>query len=178
MLTSKIPNLLTNLTSIVDESQFLKDEICTFLYGTQKIEKMKKREPVSSIMTTSVITVNKADHDLRDVKEIFRKEKIRHLPVMDGDTLVGIVSKNDINRLSFGMFFDNQDNADEAVLDMLSIDQVMTANPKSVSPDTLIKEVAEILAKEDFHSLPVSENGTIKGIVTSTDVIKYLLDQY
>ena len=140
--------------------------------------KMKKRETVASIMTSSVITVDKNDHDLRDIKEIFRKEKIRHVPVMEGDNLVGIISKNDLNRLSFGALFENQDNADEAVLDMLSIDQVMTANPTSVTPDTLIKDVASILVNENFHSLPVAENGTIKGIVTSTDVIGYLLEQY
>jgi CBS domain-containing protein len=139
---------------------------------------MKKREPVSGIMTASVITVDKNDHDLRDLKEVFRKEKIRHIPVMEGDNLVGIVSKNDLNRLSFGSLFDNQGDADEAVLDMLSIDQIMSENPKSVTPETTIKEVAEIFASEQFHSLPVAENGTIKGIVTSTDVIKYLLEQY
>ena len=139
---------------------------------------MKKREPVSSIMTASVITVDKNDHDLRDVKEVFRKEKIRHIPVMEGDKLSGIISKNDLNRLSFGALFDNQENADEAVLDMLTIDQVMSSNPKSVTPDTTVKEVAEIFASQQFHSLPVAENGNIKGIVTSTDVIKYLLEQY
>lgn len=139
---------------------------------------MKKREPVSGIMTASVITVDKNDHDLRDLKEVFRKEKIRHIPVMEGDNLVGIVSKNDLNRLSFGSLFDNQGDADEAVLDMLSIDQIMSENPRSVTPETTIKEVAEIFASENFHSLPVAENGSIKGIVTSTDVIKYLLEQY
>lgn len=139
---------------------------------------MKKREPVSHIMTSSVITVDKINHNLRDVKDIFRREKIRHIPVMEGDKLVGIISKNDINRLSFGAIFENQDNADEAVLDMLTIDQVMTNHPTVVQPEALIKDVAEIFAKEDFHSLPVAENGEIKGIVTSTDVIQYLLDQY
>lgn len=139
---------------------------------------MKKRENVSTIMTASVITVDKSTHDLRDVKEIFRKEKIRHVPVTEGDHLVGILSSNDLNRLSFGTMFDNQEQADEAVLDMLSIDQIMTSNPKVISSDTLIKDVAEIFAKEHYHSLPVVDNGAIKGIVTSTDVINYLLDQY
>lgn len=139
---------------------------------------MKKREPVSHIMTASVLTVDKAQHNLRDVKGLLNKEKIRHVPVMEGDKLCGIISKNDINRLSFGAIFDNQDNADEAVLDMLSIDQVMSSNPRVVSSETSIKEVAEILSNEDFHSLPVVDDGKVTGIVTSTDVIKYLLDQY
>jgi CBS domain-containing protein len=139
---------------------------------------MKKREPVAHIMSTPVITVDKNDHDLHDVKEIFRKEPIRHIPVMSNDKLVGMISKNDIMRLSFGSLFDNQDHADEAIFDMLTIDQVMTHNPVAISQETTIKEAAEIIAKKDFHSLPVTEGSTIIGIVTSTDIINYLLEQY
>lgn len=139
---------------------------------------MKKREPVSQIMTKSLITVNTAHHTLHNVKDIFRREHIRHLPVTAGDKLIGMISKNDIMRLSFGSIFDNQGDADEAIFDMLTIDQVMTHNPKSVTSDTPIKEVAEILVKEDFHSLPVVDDGKITGIVTSTDIIGYLLNQY
>ncbi|TVQ75748.1 MAG: CBS domain-containing protein [Flavobacteriales bacterium] len=138
---------------------------------------MKKREPISSIMTSSVITINLNDH-LRDVKKKFSKENIRHLPVMNGDELVGMISKNDIMRLSFGSIFDNQENADEAVLDMLSVDQVMTHNPKSIAEDALIRDAAEIFVSSHFHSLPVvNAEGKIAGIVTSTDVIRYLLEQ-
>lgn len=139
---------------------------------------MKKREPVSHIMTASIITLDKNTNDLRDAKKIFHKAGIRHLPVTEGGKLCGIISKNDINRLSFGALFDNQGDADEAVLEMLSIDQVMTAHPKVVNTETSIKEVAEIFATQDFHSLPVVDNNELKGIVTSTDVIKYLLEQY
>lgn len=139
---------------------------------------MKKREPVSSIMTTELVTVQKGKHNLRDVKDIFRKKNIRHIPVMDGDKLIGIISKNDIMRLSFGSMFDNQGEGDEAILDMLTIDQVMSSHPMNVNSETAIKDVAEIFVKEQFHSLPVSDEGKLVGIVTSTDVIRYLLDQY
>jgi CBS domain-containing protein len=139
---------------------------------------MNKTEKVSQIMTASVISIDKNTNDLRDAKMIFRKEGIRHLPVTDGGKLCGILSKNDINRLSFGALFDNQGDADEAVLEMLTLDQIMTAHPRVVTPETSIKEVAEIFAKEDFHSLPVVDGEDLKGIVTSTDVIKYLLEQY
>jgi CBS domain-containing protein len=139
---------------------------------------MKRREPVTAIMTQSVITVDKDKNNLRDVKGLFNKEKIRHIPVTAHGKLVGIISKNDINRLSFGALFDNQDSADEAVLDMLSIDQVMTYNPTVIGPETVIKDVAEIFATQEFHSLPVAEDEKLVGIVTSTDVIKYMLEQY
>ena len=48
----------------------------------------------------------------------------------------------------------------------------------SISPDTTIKEAAEILAKKEFHALPVCEGDLLVGIVTTTDLIKYLIEQY
>lgn len=139
---------------------------------------MKKREPVSKIMSTELVTVDRHKHNLKDVKVKFEKGKIRHIPVMEGENLTGIISKNDIMRLSFGSLFDGGENSDAAVFDMLSIDQVMTHKPKTVDADTPIRDVAEMLVKEKFHSLPVTQEGKLAGIVTSTDIIGYLLEQY
>ncbi|MBX7203026.1 MAG: CBS domain-containing protein [Bacteroidia bacterium] len=138
---------------------------------------MKKREPISHIMTSHVFTVKETDQ-LVDVLHIFRKNKIRHLPVMKGNVVSGIISSTDVNRLTFGSLFENQEGADEAVLEMLSIPQVMTAKPRMVDPNDLIRDVAEIFANEEFHALPVVEDGVLKGIVTTTDVIRYMLEQY
>ena len=80
--------------------------------------------------------------------------------------------------MTFGALFENQEGADEAVLEILSINQVMTAKPKVVSEDDSIKDIAEIFANEEFHALPVVSGDELKGIVTTTDVIQYLLDQY
>ncbi|NNC95993.1 MAG: CBS domain-containing protein [Chitinophagales bacterium] len=138
---------------------------------------MKKREPVSKIMSRDIKSISKTD-DLRDVVNIIRSNHIRHIPVIEGEDVVGIISSTDINRLTFGALFDNQDGVDEAVLNMLSVEQVMTANPKSVNSNDSIQDVAEILSQAEYHALPVKEDGHIVGIVTTTDLIKYLLDQY
>jgi CBS domain-containing protein len=138
---------------------------------------MKKSEPVSHIMTSHLHTVREED-SLSDVVEIFRKYQIRHLPVTKGGKITGIISSTDINRLTFGCLFDNQDGTDEVVLQMLKVPQVMTSKIRSVSQETPIKEVAEIFATEHFHALPVTEGEKLKGIVTTTDVIKYMLEQY
>ena len=61
---------------------------------------------------------------------------------------------------------------------MLTIPQVMTAKPKTVSSNTIIKDLAEIFSKEEFHALPVVDNDELQGIVTTTDVIRYFLEQY
>lgn len=138
---------------------------------------MKKREPISHIMTKTVMTVNQND-DLRKVVEKLKSNSIRHLPVVNGKEVVGIISRTDINRLTFSALFDGQEGVDEAVLDMLTIPQVMTAKPKTLSSDTIIKDLAVTFVKEEFHALPVVDNGVLKGIVTTTDVIKYFLEQY
>lgn len=138
---------------------------------------MKKREPVSSIMTKEVIAVSEND-SLEQVVELFKTRNIRHLPVKSGKKITGIISRTDINRLTFGALFDNQEGADEAVLQWLTIPQVMSNKPRTVKSDDTIKEVAEIFSEADYHSLPVVDDGELKGIVTTTDIIKYMLEQY
>ena len=133
-------------------------------------------ELVSHIMTKHVISVNIKDH-LRHVIDLIKKEKIRHLPVVDGDQIKGIISSTDLNRLTFSNLFDQQDNSEDAILDMLSIDQVMHTHPMTVNSNNTIKEVAEIFANHHFHALPVMEENRLVGIVTTTDIIKFLLKQ-
>ena len=54
----------------------------------------------------------------------------------------------------------------------------MAKSPLTVDANTSIKEVAEILSQQSFHSIPVVENGKLVGLVTTTDLVKYLLEQY
>lgn len=139
---------------------------------------MKRREPVSKIMTENVSTINLTD-TLQEAVELIKKKKIRHIPVVSGKEVVGIISKTDINRLTFSSLFENQEGADEAILDMLTIPQIMTNKPRVIQAEQPIKEVAEIFSTEEFHALPVvNEEGDLVGIVTTTDIIRYMLEQY
>lgn len=138
---------------------------------------MKKRKSVSAIMTKDVISIPE-NEKLEKVVEIFRAKSIRHLPVTSGKKITGMISRNDINRLTFGNLFDNQEGADEAILQLLTIPQVMSSNPRTVTSEDTIKDVAEIFSEAEYHSLPVVDDGELKGIVTTTDVIRYLLEQY
>ncbi|MFZ1809166.1 MAG: CBS domain-containing protein [Cyclobacteriaceae bacterium] len=141
---------------------------------------MKKREPVSHIMTENVLTVD-VGTNLKEVKGLINHQHIRHVPVVKGKQLVGIISKTDINRLSFSGLFEDQGDADEAILEMLNISQVMTHKPIVVKSTDSIKEVAEIFSSSEFHALPVvnkDDPTQLEGIVTTTDVIRYMLEQY
>ncbi|MCB0699782.1 MAG: CBS domain-containing protein [Chitinophagales bacterium] len=139
---------------------------------------MKKRKPVADIMTKHVYTADLEKDDLHSVKDLINTKHLRHVPVIHKGKLAGIISKSDINRLTFSSLFEDQEDADDAVFDMLKIEHVMTGKPKSVSSETTIREVAEILAEEEYHSLPVVDGDELVGIVTTTDVIKYMLEQY
>ena len=136
---------------------------------------MKKREHISTIMTTDIYTID-LNGSLHEVNEIFAKHHFRHLPVMHDDELVGIISQTDILRISFGNTFgEDQGDADEAIFDMLSINQVMKHNPVIIGHNQTIREAAEIFTEQEFHALPVLDEGKIVGIVTTTDIIKYFL---
>ncbi|MCM4167068.1 Inosine-5'-monophosphate dehydrogenase [Arenibacter antarcticus] len=139
---------------------------------------MKKRELVSKIMSTNLITINHAN-TLVEAEQLFKKYKIRHIPVVSNKKIVGILSLTDLLRISFvDTYGEDDSDVDTAIYNMLSIEQVMVNNPVHVSSNKTIKEVAEILAKQEFHALPVVDDGDLVGIVTTTDLLNYLLDQY
>ncbi|HTO14665.1 MAG TPA: CBS domain-containing protein [Edaphocola sp.] len=138
---------------------------------------MKQRMSVSEIMSKNVITANTTD-SLRRVSSMLKENNIRHIPILEGNKLVGIVSKTDIMRLSFGDMFEGQGDSDEALFDLLTLAQVMVSDPVTINADELIKDVAEKFTKIEFHALPVLKDDKVVGIVSTTDLIKYLLDQY
>lgn len=130
------------------------------------------------IMTAPVITLKKHD-SLEKAERLFKKHHIRHIPVVSDDVVVGMLSYTDLLRLSFADITDSVDSdADAMVYNMFSINQVMKRNIITVSSSNSIKEVAEILASKEFHALPVVDNNKLVGIVTTTDLIKYLLKQF
>jgi CBS domain-containing membrane protein len=137
---------------------------------------MKKRTPISKIMTSDVISVN-VTMNLRQVDDMLRDAHIRHVPVVSGKRIIGMLSKSDLQKISFVNTFDG-DGLTTALYENLSLEQVMTTNVKTVDVNDTILDVAVILSKNEFHALPVTENGELAGIVTTTDLIKFLIDQY
>lgn len=139
---------------------------------------MDKQVPVSEIMTKNLIKLHLED-ELSQAEILFKKHHIRHLPVVEGEHIVGMLSYNDLMRISFADAVDDEaDEVETTVYDMFTIEHVMTKKVVSVSPETSIREVAEIFTLKEFHALPVVSNDNLIGIVTTTDVIRYLLNQY
>jgi len=139
---------------------------------------MKKQVPVSTIMTKNVIKLNLTD-DLTKAEMLFKKHHIRHIPVVNSNKIIGMLSYTDLLRISFVDAVDDEDEVvDVTVYNMFTVEQVMAKKLVTVAPETTIKEVAEILSKREFHALPIVEGDLLVGIVTTTDITKYLLEQY
>ena len=136
---------------------------------------MKKNEPISSIMTKELVTLNLND-SLYSAEKRMKVNHIRHMPVVDGDELIGLVSLSDLQRVSFIDAYSKEGTEDTPVYNMLSIRDLMIKNPLTASPKTTILEVSKLLASKEFHSLPVVDDGKLVGIITTTDLLHYFIE--
>ena len=139
---------------------------------------MKERIPVSIIMTENVVKLNLKD-TLSKAEELFLKHNIRHLPVVNGNHVVGILSYTDLLRVGVAEGLDEEDRVIGATIyDMYSLEQVMTKEVVTIESHTNVREAAEILVKSGFRALPIMEYGNLVGMLTTTDLILFLLKQY
>jgi CBS domain-containing protein len=121
-------------------------------------------EPLSLIMTRDVITANQ-DDSLAVARNIFMRNKVHHLPILDGSRLVGILTTYDLFKLNGA--------AKGKDLEDITIKDVMTKHIATLEPEDKIGSAAELFLENLFHAVPIVKDGTLEGIVTSFDVIKY-----
>jgi CBS domain-containing protein len=137
---------------------------------------MKKSTPISKIMTTDVVTLNIAD-SLEAAEKLFKEHKIRHIPIVKSKEVIGMLSYSDLLRISYSDVSEDEQNVETFMYDMFTIKQVMAKNLYLVPPYSSVKDVAELLSKKEFHALPVVEDNELVGIVTTTDLINFLVEQ-
>ena len=144
------------------------------------MSRLRKNEPITRIMTKELQTIN-VNTNLSEVGKIFGGNTFHHLPVVSGSKLIGIVSFVDLMRVNFADSFGvSQNQAVYEVLDRtLNVESIMTKDPTTLKDNQTIKDAAEVLAHGDFHALPiVDSNGDLLGMVTSADLLKYMLEQF
>jgi CBS domain-containing protein len=132
---------------------------------------MSINDPISSLMTTSVVTIS-PDQKLLDLKHIYEKHKFHHhVPVTENGKLVGMVSLIDFMREVSHASLDEE----EEVYHRSVVRDIMRINPVAVTPETPIAQVAEILSKGEIRSVVIAQENEIRGIVTTADIIRYFL---
>jgi acetoin utilization protein AcuB len=105
------------------------------------------------------------DETIAAAHETMRGHRIRHLPVMDGRRLVGIVSDRDLHLVESLRDVDPQ---------IVRVDEAMTPGPYAVGPRTSLAKVARSMAKAKYGSAIVMDRGRVVGIFTATDALDAL----
>jgi acetoin utilization protein AcuB len=117
-------------------------------------------------MTRRVVYVSPND-SLQDAWEIMTEWEIRHLPVLDGGRLVGILSDRDV-------LINSSKEEAQFTVSAMTIAEAMTANPMTCSPDTSICEICDLMLDHKIDSLPIIADDQLVGLVTSSDLVQLL----
>jgi len=130
---------------------------------------------VRDFMTTDVTTLQETD-SLLDARMVFVRSSFRHVPVLRGRQLVGVVTEHDIRQHSPSLLTGGvgQDEYNR-VLETTPVTRAMTKDPVTVLPDQPVYEAAQLMYSRRFGCLPVVENGELVGIVTTSDMLRLLV---
>ena len=119
-------------------------------------------ESVRTIMTQQLITLPD-DARIRDAVDIIVSKKIGGIPIINEDeVLTGIVTERDVLRVL------------AAEHRRLNVEDVMSSNPRVTAPDCPISTVTHDMTAFRFRRLPVVSNDVLYGIITATDIMRYL----
>ena len=127
-------------------------------------------------MSTKPVTIT-ADVPITEALRIMRQNQVRRLPVLDENgELIGIVSEKDLLYASPSPATSLSIYEMHYMLSRLQVTELMTADPVTVTPDTLLEEAALIMADNKIGGLPVVKDGNLVGIITETDIFKVFLE--
>lgn len=126
---------------------------------------------ISEFMTRDPVTVT-PDDTVLTVYERLRAGHFRHLPVIEGERLTGIVTDRDLRRLlPIGVDAATSENWLHR-LSLAHVRDIMTRDPVTGWPDMAVEEAARVLYEEKFGSLPIVENDRLVGIITDNDIFR------
>jgi len=130
--------------------------------------------PVSTIMTTQLVTVNPEDK-LSVVEDLFKNNKIHHLPVVRFRKMVGLISKTDLLYFLKGYSENTYDDViNKTRLINYTAQDIMTTGIAKLAPNDRINVALKIFEENLFHAIPVVKEEELMGIITTYDIIKAL----
>ncbi|NLA58830.1 MAG: CBS domain-containing protein [Firmicutes bacterium] len=130
---------------------------------------------VKTRMTPNPITAT-PDMGVLDALKLMRKHKVRRLPVLENDKLVGIVVESELLRVAPSPATTLSVFEMNTILNKITVKEVMTPDPVTVTPDTLIEEAAVLMRENVVSGLPVLDNGKLVGIITETNIFDAFVD--
>ena len=128
---------------------------------------------VKDLMSNELEVVSPDTH-LHDVLAKMNRAGYRHLPVVSGDKLVGIITDRDLRLAVNSPVVEEQAELKrETVLDEVRVDECMTPDPQCVSSGTPASEVADLLSLSKFGAMPVVDEGKLVGMISYIDFLKH-----
>jgi CBS domain-containing protein len=129
---------------------------------------------LSEIMNRDLITVDK-QASLRRARRILDQHRIRHLLVVDGKRLVGIVTDRDLRQAAPSSKSPLTISERQEFMDELKVLEVMSRKLITASSTTTIREAAKVMVSEKIGCLPVVDGNQLVGIVTQADLLEMLV---
>ena len=131
---------------------------------------------MKDIMAREVATL-KVDDELSLAEDIMRLGRIRHLPVMDGQRLAGIISERDLFRASLASVIDYDRQMKRDYLKTVVIKEVMTTDLITIGPEATVEEAGDLMLRHKIGCLPVISGERMVGLVTETDVLRHYVER-
>jgi acetoin utilization protein AcuB len=126
-------------------------------------------------MKKDLITITK-DERMTTARKIIKEKNIRHLPVVDGKRLIGLVTNMDIRKAEASPATSLEIRELHYLLDKLTVGEIMTRNVITISPDISVEEATTLLHDNKIGCLPVVEDGNLVGMLTENDVMEILIE--
>jgi len=127
---------------------------------------------VADIMSTDVVTLIE-DETLADAKRCMDRGRIRHLPVLRGQKLVGLVTHRDLLAASFSIFAEVEQAEQRRVFVTVPVVEAMHRDVITVGPNETVADAAHTLLENKWGCLPVvNDDGDLLGIVTEADFLR------
>lgn len=120
--------------------------------------------PISEHMTSQPHTIGK-DQTLSKASALMREHTIRHLPVLHGGQLLGILSSRDVYLV---------ESLDDVDPNEVTVEEAMTAEPYAIGPDTALGEVVARMADKKYGAAVVMDGREVAGIFTTIDALRLL----
>jgi CBS domain-containing protein len=125
------------------------------------------------IMMGSPVTL-KPEDTLDLANDVISLGRIRHIPVVQDGRLVGMITERDLIGAAASKIFGLKQASKSALLKTVMIKDVMKKRVITVTPDTPIKEAVHLMAEKKIGCVPVVSDGVVVGLVTTTDILRYV----
>lgn len=128
---------------------------------------------IRDFMSTNVVTVDEKIL-IDDARKIMEAHRIRRLPVMKRDKLVGLVTKHMLLEAAPSPATSLSRYELNYLLSKMTVKEIMVKKPYTISPDMPAEEALQLGQEKGYSAFPVMEDGRLVGMVTESDIVKLM----